>query len=365
MFSFNPFHKLANEKSLSEKGLSGIVDHTSKISKSIVQVADDSRVASNNLIMYGSPLGDNLTDVTGKMGNLLVEWSTVLMEFADSVEQYRDTLKSISTKESTLQQSRDQKRKLKEQIEKLQESATATDRMNALKEQLKDLEEFTTPDEVEMDNFKRVATREGLYLLLNGMHAMASKTDIISTFGKYIVDELNTDPVQPGEERPAYQGTQRTKLVQDDARRAVYNWKPDQGKLRRTLTSHHGHNPLIVKVNKDLPPVPPEADDLPDEEPSENASESVLTETDDLVYKPDAADMGVHHTFNSPGFVNPLGQPLNQQNLYQFYQNYLPPKPYEEMSRAFSPVFHEQRRDVGGFVLPSDNPNFRSRDIEE
>ncbi|KAI9264464.1 Eisosome component PIL1-domain-containing protein [Sporodiniella umbellata] len=362
MFSFKPFHK-SNEKSLSEKGLSGILEHTSKISKGIVQVADDNRIASNNLIMYGSPLGEDLTDVTGKMGNLLVEWSTVLMEFSDSIEQYRETLKSITAKESTLQQSRDQKRKMKEQIDKLSESALATDRMNALKEQLKELEEFTAPDEIEMDNFKRVATREALYLMLNGMFALSSKTDIISSFGKYIVDELNTDPIQPGEERPPYHGTAKTKRVQEDARNAIYNWKPDQGKLRRTLTSHHGHNPLIAKANKDLPPVPPNPDDLPDE--TVDMPEPTPVKTPNPMYKPDAVDLGVHHTFNSPGFVNGHNQPLNQQNLYQFYQNYLPPKSYEEMSRAFSPVFQEKRHDVGGFVLPSTNPNFMLNEPNE
>jgi hypothetical protein len=61
MFSFNPFHKSSNEKSLSEKGLGAVIDYSTKMSKSVVQIADDSRVASNNLIMYGSPLGDDLT----------------------------------------------------------------------------------------------------------------------------------------------------------------------------------------------------------------------------------------------------------------------------------------------------------------
>ncbi|KAG0911268.1 hypothetical protein G6F33_007135 [Rhizopus arrhizus] len=374
MFSFNPFHKSSNEKSLSEKGLGAVIDYSTKMSKSVVQIADDSRVASNNLIMYGSPLGDDLTDVTNKMGNLLIEWSSVMMEFADSVEQYRDTLKSISIKEATLQQSRDQKRKLREQIDKLQDSPTATDRMNALKEQLKELEAFTEPDEIEMDNFKRIATREGLYLMLNGMHTMASKTDIISTFGKYIVDELNTDPIQPGEERAAYQSSIKTKRVLEDAKRTVYEWKPDQTKLRRTLTSHHGHNPLVIKVNKELPPVPPadevEGISLEDHTPSptpspSNSSEVTSIEKHPSIYKPDAVDKTTYHPFHSPAFVNPLGQPLNQQNLYQFYQNYLPPKPYEEMTRAFSAVFHEKKHDVGGFVLPSANPNFVQRDEEE
>ncbi|ORE12096.1 hypothetical protein BCV72DRAFT_253500 [Rhizopus microsporus var. microsporus] len=347
--------------------------------KSLVQVADDSRVASNNLVMYGSPLGDDLTDVTSKMGNLLSEWTSILMEFADSFEQYRDTLKSISIKEAALQQSRDQKKKLKDQIEKLEDSPTAIDRLNALKEQLKELEAFTEPDEVEMSNYKRIATREALYILLNGMHAMSSKTDIISTFGKYIVDELDTQPIKPGEERPAYQSTHRTKRIQDDAKHAIHEWKPDQAKLRRTLTSHHGHNPLIVKMNKELPPVPVALTDGETKQPSPSSSasassnpspsvseQSVNLEKHHSLYKPDAVEKTTttpsttHHqpVFHPPAFMSPFSQPLNQENLYQFYQNYLPPKPYEEIRSALSPVFHEKKHDVGGFVLPTANPNF-------
>lgn len=57
-----------------------------------------------------------------------------------------------------------------------------------------------------MDNFKRIAVREAFYLLLNGMHEMASKTDVLSSFGKYIVDELDVTPVKDGDERQPYKG---------------------------------------------------------------------------------------------------------------------------------------------------------------
>lgn len=62
----------------------------------------------------------------------------------------------------------------------------------------------------------------------------------------------------------------------------------------------------------------------------------------------------------------------DHQKLYQFYTNYSPPRPYEEMSRILSPqaVFqpspqqqyrqplgtpstpHQQRMDAGGFAIP-------------
>jgi hypothetical protein len=341
------------------------------------------------------------------------------MEFQDSIDQYRDTLKSISVKEASLQPGRDQKRKLRDSIERLQGSLSSMDKLNNLKEQLEQLEKFTEPDEIEMNNFKRIATREGLYLLLNGMHAMASKSDIISTFGKYIVDELDVRPVKPGEERQPYTGAEKTKRVVDDAKKAIDQWNPDKAKVRRTLTSHLGRNPLIVKQ---LPPVPmPEktsptpsattstSSQKPTEEAVEEEEEAdvvvpnrtvsleeqhkqysfykpdeVITVTEEeeqetqlppTVYQPqlNPSPSTSSNTAHSGGFSSMylrsphlLPQPglTNQQSLYQFYQHYLPPRSYEEMTSMFSPgaVFRaseeNKKNDAGGFVLPSSNPNY-------
>lgn len=63
---------------------------------------------------------------------------------------------------------------------------------------------------------------------------------------------------------------------------------------------------------------------------------------------------------------------LDHQNLYQFYQHYAPPRPYEEMARQqfnyyhlsphntpyLGPIAGPGRGNPGGFVLPTANPNF-------
>jgi hypothetical protein len=97
---------------------------------------------------------------------------------------------------------------LEENIDRLeqQDNPGSVDKLADLKQQLATLEQATQVDEREMDNFKRMAVREAFYLLLNGMHEMASKTDVLSSFGKYIVDELDVTPVKDGEERQKYKG---------------------------------------------------------------------------------------------------------------------------------------------------------------
>lgn len=325
---------------------------------------------------------------------MMLQWSNIMIEFSDAIDQYRETLKSVVIKEAALQPARDQKRKIKEKIEQLGTSMQSLDKLEILNEQLRQLEEETEPDEVEMKNFKRMATREALYIFLNGMHAMASKTDIISTFGKYIADELNVDPVKPGEERPLYEGTEKTKRITEDAQRALSEWNPDKTKIRRTLTSHHGHNPLIIKR---LPTLPKSSSTKTNESSSSvtpSPSTSSNSVKSDVVIPPRNTSLEEQHKqysfykpddvvtteseeelspapsapptggFSSMYLNNHYQQPsLNQQNLYQFYQHYLPPKSYEEMTKTFSPgaVFRSdesKKHDAGGFVLPSTNPNF-------
>ncbi|CAO3646887.1 unnamed protein product [Cunninghamella echinulata] len=257
MFSFNPFHTFSRT-SQQDQSLQELIDSEKKLVSKWIMLADDRRIAADNLTIYGAPLGDDLTDVTSKMGNLLSQWSKILSDFAGNCDQYQLTLKSIAERESGLHPSREKKRRLEEQIQKLtadnQPDEEGT-KLNDLKQQLNVLKEATATDEREMDNFKRIAVREAFYLLLNGMHEMASKTDVLSSFGKYIVDELDVTPVKDGDERQPYKSSEQTHRILNDATYAIENWKPDGTKVRRTLTSHHGRNPLVTK-EKALPPSP-------------------------------------------------------------------------------------------------------------
>ncbi|KAI8376055.1 Eisosome component PIL1-domain-containing protein [Radiomyces spectabilis] len=459
MFSFNPFtHFASPAKTQEDKNLTNLLESESKVASQWLQLAHSRRVSANQLMTYGRPLGDDLTDVTTKLGNLLIQWSNIMIDFSDSYKQYQATMKTIAERESALYPSREKKRRLQESIEKLEENHPgAVDKLMDLKSQLAELEQFTEPDEVEMANFKRIAAREAFYLLLNGMHEMASKTDIVASFGKYIVDELDVTPVKSNNERRPYQGTEQTNRVVEDACQAIQDWKPDSAKVRRTLTSHHGSNPLLTRrkkrengTEKDLPPTPlPSSETAAEHEQSvsdseqltanetttadETAEEETVAEDEDIdgvdasdtvddpsttaeedisgvapspvtsetsFYKPD--DVREHetgepssplpqgpvseeshgmprspllspHSPNVGGF-SPiyLGLPEHQK-LYQFYQNYTPPKPYEEMAQLLSPhaVFtpayrhhahsnsmdSANRADPGGFVLPFQNPN--------
>ncbi|CAO3628898.1 unnamed protein product [Cunninghamella blakesleeana] len=270
-----------------DQSLQDLIESEKKLVSKWVLLADERRIAADNLVIYGRPLGDDLTDVTSKMGNLLSQWSKVLGDFAGNCDQYQLTLKSIAERESRLLPSREKRKKFEDQLSKLksnnEEDDETSSKINEVTQQLNDLKHATATDEREMDNFKRIAVREAFYLLLNGMHEMASKTDVLSSFGKYIVDELDVTPVKEGDERQPYKGSEQTHRILNDATYAIENWKPDGTKVRRTLTSHHGRNPLVSK-NKALPPSPTKLTDDNNKEEDDNKEDDtkeIETKDDD------------------------------------------------------------------------------------
>lgn len=338
-------------------------------------------------------------------------------------------MKSIADKEATVLGGREKRQRLQETIRKHEENHPGqVEKLMELKEQLAELERTNEPAEVNASNFQRIATREAMYLLLNGMHEFASKMDIIASFGKYIVDELDVTPVQPGEERPPYQGkqhswdrrrvytnesycigTEQTTRIVKDAKRSITNWRPDGTKLRRTLTSHHGQNPLVADRSvkeKQLPELPPKKKDddgddqveeekpnVPDEveqpvmvqqphdtpttpypdhsfKPDEPINNNSITPTSSAPSSPPGSNRnsGAFSVFGPPsigvGGFSPLLFDQQPHNMYQFYQHYTPPRPYEEMARQHHPPpthlspHGSPFLGPGGFVMPNANPNF-------
>ncbi|KAI9246418.1 Eisosome component PIL1-domain-containing protein [Helicostylum pulchrum] len=360
----NPFHK--SDKPLTEKGLAGVLFYAGKSSRDISQFAEDNRVSANSLMAFGALLGDDFNDVTNKLGNMLHQWSNIMMEFSDSIDQYRDMLKIISLKEASLLPSRDQKRRVREKMDQLQGSLAAMDKISNLQEQLEQLEAVTESDEIEMDNFRRATTSKALYMFLDGMSAMAGKTNIISTFGKNVVDELHVVPLKVGMERPVYQAEEKTKLVVEYVQKSVYEWDQQTPELNQRI------------YNKQLPPVPIK---------SVSASSSTVAKTPSPVPIKSVSTGSTTTAPSPPPPTNKSGKvvfpprhaPLqnNEGGFSNMYLNthhqqrhqYRPNREYEELASSFNSgaVFRgsdndrnkkSQRHDAGGFVLPSTNPNY-------
>ncbi|KAG2188131.1 hypothetical protein INT44_000882, partial [Umbelopsis vinacea] len=425
MSSINPFHQIRTHLAKSagniyqdDKHFYVFLQEEKNGLELFKQLAGQRRQAGHAMVTYGRPLGDDLTDVTEKVGQLMNCWSDVLQEFANNFEQYRNTLKTIVEKEKVLMSDREKKRSLEDRIHSTQRNQPeAVHRINEFKTQLADLEQKMLPVETEIGNYKRMATKEALYLLFNGMHELANKTDIIATTAKYCADQVNVHPIQPGEQREPYRGTTQTSNMVKDAKRALENWTPDQNKVRRTLTSaNRGRNPLVGRnrrpsdVDKELPEIPGPSQDRLDA-PNPIASLSTPTSHRDRVrhrttsitaanddeydtrssYRHSTPIAAGEYDARKPDEIRPPSPwdhqspsppsrgpsptyppgsyyltPPEYQQYYQFYEHYTPPQPWEEAAgqlirspAVFHPTGHatESRRDAGGFVLPGSVPS--------
>ncbi|GAB5585384.1 hypothetical protein Unana1_00284 [Umbelopsis nana] len=425
MTSINPFHQLRTHLA---KGTGNLLQEDKHFYvflqeeknglELFKQLAQQRRHSAHAMVTYGRPLGDDLTDATEKVGQLMNYWSDVLNEFTSSFEQYRNTLKTIVEREKVLIADREKKRSLEDRIHTTQRNQPeAVHKVNEYKAQLAELEQKMLPGETEIGNYKRMATKEAFYLLFNGMHELAGKTDIIATTAKYCADKVDVHPIQPGEQRTPYR----------DTKRALDTWTPDQNKVRRTLTSaHRGRNPLVGRrrpsdvdadvVDKDLPEVPPpEPAGLAPPNPVSSLStptshrdraqyrRTSIGNTENQNYhdrqshRLSAPSTGVHGSPYKPDEYRPPSPwdyqspspppnipspsyppgsyyltPPDYQQYYQFYEQYTPPQPWEEAApqlirspAVFHPSAHqtETRRDAGGFVLPGSIPTEYEHEI--
>jgi hypothetical protein len=61
MFSFNPFHSFTSKTSQHDPALQQLLDDEKKLQSHWLLLADEQRLAANDTIVYGRPLGDDLT----------------------------------------------------------------------------------------------------------------------------------------------------------------------------------------------------------------------------------------------------------------------------------------------------------------
>ncbi|KAI9318212.1 Eisosome component PIL1-domain-containing protein [Dichotomocladium elegans] len=429
MVSFNLFHtrSLSDGKSNApeDKSFGPLLESERKMVKEWVKIADSHHTIANQLKLSCRPFGDAMADVGSKVGDMIEMASSIYSDVAGQSEQFRATMKTLGEKQALIASINDTTVRLQETIRKHEENHPGqVDKLMELKQQLVEHEEASLGPMTDASNFQRVAMREALYLFLNTMHEMASKIDIVASFGKYIVDELDVTPVQPGMTRPPYHGTEQTTRIVKDAKRAITNWHPDSATVRRTLTSHHhGQNPLVVVAppataaapapaeGKELPKLPTGSEPHSPIESAHSSGRSSPTTTTSssssfyssqsvsspAVYKPDEVTISSHShptasaaatsSYPPPPHLTPQPMPSadpaspphypglgpggfspfvleqqQQQHLYQFYQHYVPPRPYEDMAsqqrqRHPSPQ-HSPFLGPGGFVLPTVNPNF-------
>ncbi|KAI8983568.1 hypothetical protein BDB01DRAFT_791272 [Pilobolus umbonatus] len=288
--------------------LAGLLYFSDKVRHGLSQVADDNKEVAAKLMMYGSSLGEDMTDVTSKLGSLFIQWSNILLEYAACVNQFNETLKPITLRDEKILSGEYQAMMIRNTIDRLQnlpERTLLIERNIAKYGSLLDtVQKATDIERKENQEFTRRSMHLGLTSLMNGMHTMAGKTDVIPTYGTDIVDEINRDFTKYDSCTP-YISKDKTQKIYDDATHAISIWPVIDNKLGNNCSSN-----IPIRVNNNgiqqSPSIPATVDHQltsPSSSPSISASSSTSSKpqsTEKTPFKKLAEDPIMHYSFHKP-----------------------------------------------------------------
>ncbi|CAE6500634.1 unnamed protein product [Rhizoctonia solani] len=198
----------------------------------VQRFATDVGKSAETLKTWGQGEGDDLGDVLTHSTNLLAQFSAALTQFASYEEQIRAHMKSIRSREETLDEMKRRKRTVDHKADSADKklakmSAEHKSRMaqvellNELKEEGRRLEIDIVNEEAAIGDYKRRATREFLGLKFAGMAELAEKTTIIGDLGKLMIEEIPLHTTPPGQPRALYTGREKTAELSSEAMRCI------------------------------------------------------------------------------------------------------------------------------------------------
>ncbi|CAG8593933.1 3998_t:CDS:2, partial [Scutellospora calospora] len=159
---------------------------------------------SRLLHVWGKDVGEDISDITEKLGDLFAKIADVEAVLNEKSGHYRKVLKQIREAEEKLIPHREKKRKIHEEIEKIKKSHPKSPRIPELEADLVYVNKESMKDETEVGNVIRKYLKEALTLHINSMFECSEKAAMISGFGLEIVNLIDTTPCKVGENRREY-----------------------------------------------------------------------------------------------------------------------------------------------------------------
>ncbi|KAG8765005.1 hypothetical protein FRC12_007735 [Ceratobasidium sp. 428] len=198
----------------------------------VQRLAADVAKGAEALKNWGMGEGDDLGDVLGHSTNLLAEFSAALTQFASYEERIRLQLKSIRTREETLDEMKRRKRTVDHKADSADKKLAKmgsehkgrmgqVELLNELKQEGRQLEIDILKEEAAIGDFKRRTTREFMTLRFAGLAELAEKTTIIGDLGKLMVEEISLQTTPPGHPRAPYTGRQKAAELSTEAKRCI------------------------------------------------------------------------------------------------------------------------------------------------
>ncbi|CAG8476130.1 3126_t:CDS:2 [Acaulospora colombiana] len=217
---------------------------------SMQNFSEEKREASKLLRIWGKENGDDFEDITDKLADLLSKVSDIEQVMTEKYGHYRNLLKEIRTAEEALIPSRERKRKIHEEIQRIQKSHPKSPRIPELEADLAHVNKESASSEAEAGNTIRKKLKEALKLYLESLFENSEKIAIISGFGWDIVDQIDDTPYKLNSDRPEYEGKETTYQIIKECQVALLRWQPSSTDIRPLLPALTNTAPAALAAQK-------------------------------------------------------------------------------------------------------------------
>ncbi|KAH6854201.1 Eisosome component PIL1/LSP1, partial [Chaetomium sp. MPI-CAGE-AT-0009] len=170
-----------------------------------------------------------VSDVSDKIGVLLSELGEQEDAYAARLDESRAVLKVVRNTERSVQPSRDGKRKVAEEIQRLKIKEPQSARLVTLEQELVRAEAENLVAEAQLGNVTRQKLKEAYTVDFLATIERAEKQAILARHGLRLLQLLDDTPVVPGDVRPPYAHASQTRQILNDAEDDLREWRLDVG----------------------------------------------------------------------------------------------------------------------------------------
>ncbi|KAF0522017.1 sphingolipid long chain base-responsive protein pil1 [Gigaspora margarita] len=233
------------------KNIALLVTEQKNLLTSLQNVSTERKEASRLLNVWGKEAGDDISDITEKLGDLFSKISDVETVMIEKNGHYRKILKKIREAEEKLIPFRERRRKIQDEIQKIQKSHPKSPRIPELEADLVFVNRDALKDEIEAGNAIRKHLKEALTIHLDSMFECSEKIAIISGFGMNIVNLIDVTPCKVDEKRPEYKERENTHQIVKDCQVSLLRWQPSSQDIQALLPALTNTAPAALAAQKE------------------------------------------------------------------------------------------------------------------
>ncbi|CAG8599595.1 9384_t:CDS:2 [Ambispora leptoticha] len=233
------------------KNITLLLKEEKNILSSLQNVAHERREVSKHIFVWGKEdNSEDIADITEKLANLLEKIADAETVLCEKYDHYRNLLKEIREADQRLHTPKERRRKVNEEISRLMKSHPGSPRIQELQNDLQRINTVSTVDELEVGNIKRQKLKEALMIQMNAIFETAEKIAIITGFGLYLLEYINTTPAKVGEPRPKYDSFNATQEVVKECQIALHRWQSPSTDIKELLPALTNTAPAQLAAQK-------------------------------------------------------------------------------------------------------------------